>query len=281
MPSAFSLLSCAWILGGGWRFATGNIGSAVQTGNRIVRFAGFPDLGGTGDGWALIQFDNVAFITEGNRQNLHPEFLRFSCKDSRSKGGLLAMTDGQPFVDFYSILQVHPECDAEALETAYRRLAKMYHPDHPETANVDKFSEVVTAYRSLRNPEDRAKYDLHYAESTGFEFSVDDARNGDEGVAVSDADAHAKALMFLYKRRREFAQDAGVGRYFVQQFLNCSDESFDFHIWYLKEKGFVEVTEQGMLAITIQGVDHVISMSRQTVHEKLRIAQSKDSRHRP
>ena len=34
------------------------------------------------------------------------------------------------------------------------------------------------------------------------------------------------------------------------------------------------LTEQGTLAITIQGVDHVISMSRTTKAEKLLIAQS-------
>ncbi|MEO6153006.1 MAG: hypothetical protein ABIT09_10835 [Croceibacterium sp.] len=60
----------------------------------------------------------------------------------------------------------------------------------------------------------------------------------------------------------------------MQEALNCSDEHFDFHVWYLKAKGFIETTEQGTLAITIQGVDHVISMSRTNKAEKLRIAQS-------
>lgn len=55
--------------------------------------------------------------------------------------------------------------------------------------------------------------------------------------------------------------------------LNCSDERFEFHQWYLKEKGFIVVTEHGTLAITVQGVDHVISMSRTTSAEKLMISQ--------
>ena len=47
------------------------------------------------------------------------------------------MIDARPFVDYYAILRVHPECDAKTLETAYRDLAKIYHPDHPETRAAD------------------------------------------------------------------------------------------------------------------------------------------------
>ena len=40
---------------------------------------------------------------------------------------------------------------------------------------------------------------------------------------------------------------------------------------YGQQKGYVVLTEQGTLAITIQGVDHVISLSRSTKAEKLLI----------
>lgn len=186
------------------------------------------------------------------------------------------MADGKHFVDYYKILQVSPNCDAKKLETSYHRLAKMYHPDHVETADVNSFNEVIEAYRALRNPDERDAYDLLYGRMTGFKFRSNDEENEVERIAVSDGDAHAKILLFLYKRRREHAQDAGVGRYFVQVMLNCSDDQFEFHIWYLKSKGLIETTEQGSLAITIEGVDHVIAMSRTSMKEKLRITQSSD-----
>ena len=63
------------------------------------------------------------------------------------------MNEEQPFVDYYRILQVSPNCDSKILEAAYRHLAKIYHPDHPETADVARFKEVVEAYRMLRNPK--------------------------------------------------------------------------------------------------------------------------------
>jgi curved DNA-binding protein len=186
------------------------------------------------------------------------------------------MTAGKDFIDYYNILQVDPNCSAKALEGAYRHLAKMYHPDHRDTADVTRFNEVIEAYRAIRNLDERAKYDLIYASITGFKFLSNDDEYSDAKSAVSDADVHAKILLSLYKRRREHAQDPGVGRYFVQEMLNCSDEHFEFHLWYLREKGFIETTEQGALVITIEGVDHVISMSRTTMREKLLIAQASD-----
>lgn len=186
------------------------------------------------------------------------------------------MTNDQQFIDYYKILRVSPNCDARGLEAAYRSLAKMYHPDHAETADVTKFNEVVEAYKALRNPDERAQYDLLYTGKTGYRFCADDEVH-DEKTAYDDADAHSKILLFLYKRRRENAQDAGIGRYYVQKMLNCSDEPFEFHLWYLKAKNLIEITEQGSLAITIAGVDHVISMSQTVMREKLLLGRPIDT----
>jgi curved DNA-binding protein len=187
------------------------------------------------------------------------------------------MADGQPFIDYYNILQVSPNCDAKTLESAYRDLAKKYHPDRSGAAYTAKFNEVIQAYRVLRNPGRRAEYNLLYAQNTSqdsLKFRLNNDVEFDVKSAVDDADDHDKILLFLYKKRRERAQNAGVAAFFLQEMLNCSDEHFEFHQWYLKEKGFIAVTEQGTLAITIKGVDHVISMSRTTTAEKLLIAQS-------
>lgn len=186
------------------------------------------------------------------------------------------MPDGQGFIDYYAILQVDCTCDAKVLEGAYRQLAKKYHPDHPETADLDRFNEVIGAYAVLRHPDKRAAYDLVYAErvQTGQDApAASEVRQSAEPSAIDDAEAHRRILMQLYKARREHAEEPGVPVYTVQDMLGCTDETFDFHRWYLKAKGFIEVTEQGTLAITIEGVDHVIAMSRTEMQEKLRITQ--------
>ena len=66
----------------------------------------------------------------------------------------------------------------------------------------------------------------------------------------------------------------GVIGFYIQEMLGCSDEQFDFHRWYLREKRFIELTEHGTIAITVLGIDHVISLSRTTAAEKLLIGQS-------
>lgn len=186
------------------------------------------------------------------------------------------MENAQEFVDYYNILQVNPQCDAQMLESAYRILVKKYHPDHSQNADVGKFTELTEAYGVLRDPDKRADYDRSYFARTGRAFDpspLDQAFRVDEKTAVRDADVHESILLHLYKRRREHAQDAGVLAWFLQEKLNCSDENFDFHVWYLKSKGLVETTGDGTLVITIQGVDHVISMCRTSVAEKLLLAQ--------
>lgn len=184
------------------------------------------------------------------------------------------MAEAEPFVDHYKILGVDPSCDARALETAYHLQAKRYHPDHAESADVERFAEVVEAYKALRDPERRAAYDVLYERHVGFPLFNDHTDAAGPAHALSDAEAHAKVLHLLYKRRRESAQDAGVPRFFVQELLGCSDEIFEFHLWYLKEKGFIVTTEQGTLAITIQGIDHVISISQTARRERLLIGKS-------
>lgn len=188
------------------------------------------------------------------------------------------MTSAGHFVDHYKILQVDPTCDARALETAYHYLAKTFHPDRSDTADITRFTEVVESYKAIREPAERAEYNLIYTGVTGFVFPANNDAYSEEKSAISDAEVHAKILLMLYKWRRANSHNAGVGRYFVQEMLNCSDDIFEFHLWYLKAKGFIETTEQGTLAITIDGVDHVILVSRTIIKETLLISESRGSR---
>lgn len=60
--------------------------------------------------------------------------------------------------DYYSILGVLPDCDPKQLDIAYKVLAKQYHPDHSNTADLDRFKEITAAYRVLRDPLKRLEY---------------------------------------------------------------------------------------------------------------------------
>ena len=62
--------------------------------------------------------------------------------------------------DFYQILGVSRDADADTLKKAYRKLARQYHPDvNKEPGAEDKFKEIGKAYEALSDPETRARYD--------------------------------------------------------------------------------------------------------------------------
>lgn len=182
------------------------------------------------------------------------------------------VTNEQDFVDYYDLLQVQPDCDMRTLEVVYHHLAKQHHPDHTANADVARFQQVLEAYRVLKDPDRRAEYDEIYYANLG-ERPPQTAGEATAGInsktAVSDAEAHEKILLYLYKNRREDANNAGVVEWLLKEMLDCQDDLFEFHIWYLKSKGFLELTERGTLAITIAGVDHVIEHSRAEMAEEL------------
>jgi len=59
--------------------------------------------------------------------------------------------------DFYQILGVSRDADADTLKRAYRKLARQYHPDvNKEPGAEDKFKEIGKANEALADPETRA-----------------------------------------------------------------------------------------------------------------------------
>lgn len=62
--------------------------------------------------------------------------------------------------DLYQTLGVPRNVDTGELKSAYRKLARKYHPDvNPSDEAKGKFQEINNAYEVLSNPETRARYD--------------------------------------------------------------------------------------------------------------------------
>lgn len=64
------------------------------------------------------------------------------------------------FKDYYAVLGVEPSAGDAEIKTAYRRLARKYHPDVSKEAGAEEqFKAVNEAYEALRDPQKRAAYD--------------------------------------------------------------------------------------------------------------------------
>src|ERR1017187_3090744 len=63
--------------------------------------------------------------------------------------------------DYYAILGVRRDANAEEIKKAYRRLARELHPDvNPDPVTQERFKEITQAYEVLSDPEKRQMYDL-------------------------------------------------------------------------------------------------------------------------
>jgi hypothetical protein len=163
----------------------------------------------------------------------------------------------EPFEDLYEGLQLSPNADMETVERVYRILAKRYHPDNLETGDVERFSEISNAYAVLADPEKRAAYDVRYGENRALTWQVFDQSSASDSFE-EDKRIFQGILSLLYIARRQDAVNAGMGIVELERLLGCPQEHLEFHVWYLKEKGWLVRLENGKLAISSDGIDKVV-----------------------
>jgi curved DNA-binding protein len=76
------------------------------------------------------------------------------------------------FKEYYKALGVEPTANADEIKTAYRKLARKYHPDVSKESNASaRMAEVNEAYAVLSDPEKRAAFDkLAQRRAAGQDF---------------------------------------------------------------------------------------------------------------
>ena len=62
--------------------------------------------------------------------------------------------------NYYEILGVSSDVSADELKSAYRKLARKYHPDIAGEDGVEKFKEITEAYETLSDETKRKRYDI-------------------------------------------------------------------------------------------------------------------------
>ena len=164
--------------------------------------------------------------------------------------------DPTRFVDYYELLQVSPNADVDTIQRVFRHLAKKYHPDHNEAPDEEKFRRLVEAHQILTDPEARAGYDAAYQEYWNRKWRLV-SDSADSAAFSNDRETRERMLSLFYVQRRRSMALPGLGEYEIARLLQTPVELVDFHLWYLRAKGWIERLESGMLAISASGVDQV------------------------
>ena len=79
----------------------------------------------------------------------------------------------------------------------------------------------------------------------------------------------AKLLSLLYVKRRQDVSNPGIGDVEIERLLGCPREHLEFHLWYMKAKGWIARIENGTIAITVEGVDRADSELRRDTSVRL------------
>ena len=164
--------------------------------------------------------------------------------------------EARAFVDYYETLEISPNANSETIERIFRYLAQRYHPDNHETGDHLRFSDVVKAYDIIRDPVRRAQYDIEYIKHTDLRSKIAEEA-GDGKTVERDIDIQEKLLSLLYVKRRRDIGNPGIGNLDLERLSGCPKEHIDFHLWYLKEKGWISRMDNGLITITVHGVDHL------------------------
>lgn len=163
----------------------------------------------------------------------------------------------QDQIDHYEVLQVSPRADGETIERVFRHLAKRLHPDNAQSGSVEHFSQLVASYRVLSDPEARARFDAGYDALRRRSWQL-----FDQSAATSRVEADRRIrlgiMTLLYQARRRDVDRPGVGELELERVLDCPSEVLRFHLWYMKESGWLTRLDTGLLAITHHGVNRLL-----------------------
>jgi DnaJ-class molecular chaperone len=87
------------------------------------------------------------------------------------------------YKDYYRILGVGRNADDKAIKTAYRKLARKWHPDVAK-GSEDRFKEISEAYEVLSDPDKRKRYDTLGPDWERFAEARTGSRSPFEGEEV-------------------------------------------------------------------------------------------------
>ena len=170
--------------------------------------------------------------------------------------------------DYYEVLQVSPNADAETIDRIYRLLAQRYHPDNQQTGDENRFRILSEAYTVLRNPERRAKYDVLHQQHRKDRWRLVSSGAQSENDFEMEQVFRLTVLEALYTQRRLEPDKPGIFWGEFEKLTGRPREHLEFTIWYLIQKKLVERSDSSRLMLTVEGAEYLEQSYRTNLQQK-------------
>ena len=159
-------------------------------------------------------------------------------------------------VDYYETLQISEAADAESIHRVFRLMAARFHPDNPETGDLEKFVRLTRAYEVLSNPHKRAEYDEKKKAAENGPLEIFELKDFVVGVEAEE-NRRLGVLVLLYNQRRTDPDHPGVSLLNLERLMALPREYLSFTMWYLRSKQLAAMGDNCDYALTADGVDFV------------------------
>jgi curved DNA-binding protein CbpA len=159
--------------------------------------------------------------------------------------------------DYYELLEISPQATHETIHRVYRYMAARYHPDIVGTGNLEKFTQLTSAYRVLSDPNRKSEYDAQRATrqptiQNPMSSTVDFMDQAD-----GDLNRRLAVLAILYYRRRMYPNSPEVSLTEIEQRMGFPRDYLDFTTWYLAKKRYITRADNSDFTLTVEGVDFI------------------------
>jgi curved DNA-binding protein CbpA len=159
--------------------------------------------------------------------------------------------------DYYETLQVSVNAEPETIHRVYRHFAKHFHPDNQHTGNASRFRLIHEAYSVLRDPEQRAQYDIAHQQQRQTRWRLESSVAESENNFEMERIVRIRMLEVLYAQRRLEPARPGIFVNDLEDVIGRAREHLEFTTWFLVQKKLVQRGDNSQLLITADGVDYL------------------------
>jgi curved DNA-binding protein len=161
-------------------------------------------------------------------------------------------------LDYYEFLQISPNAEPDTIHRVYRFLAARFHPDNTETGDPEQFFLLKQAYDVLSDPGRRAEYDATCKKEAPQPVPLSTTIDFMDSIG-GELNRRLVVLALLYIQRRTNPYTPEVSLLEVEGRMGFPRDYLEFTAWYLRNKGYINRSDNSDFELTAEGVDFVES----------------------